>query len=154
MGGSCSRQRSLSLETNARDTEEIPALNLSSRACHCATSNGPYRGHQGPYLVPRTDDHLSPLWPNADHWPYAPGLRSVTGKSWRKNNLLYLQSRIPVSSRILLYDLNHQTFYTIPYLSHIRTNATSTSPQPWIMYNQAWLICWGSERIYERHPPV
>ena len=61
------------------------------------------------------------------------------------------------AAEFFLYDLNHQTFYTIPYLNHLRTNAmflTSTSPQPWIMYNQARLICWGSERIYERHPPV
>ena len=41
-----------------------------------------YKGHQIPYLVPRTTDCLSPLWSNTDHWPYALGVCSVTGVLW------------------------------------------------------------------------
>ena len=81
VGCSCTWQRSLSRETNIRATEEIPAPNQSWRGNH-PTSNWPYKGHQIPYLVPRTANCLSPLWSNTDHWPYALGVCSVTGVSW------------------------------------------------------------------------
>ena len=83
MGCSCTWQRSLSCETNTGATEEIQALNQSWRGCNHPTSNWPYQGHQGPYLVPRTAKCLSPLWSNTDHWPYASGVCSVTEMSWR-----------------------------------------------------------------------
>ena len=38
---------------------------------------------QSPYLVSRTPDYLSPLWSNTGHWPYDPGVCSVTEKLWR-----------------------------------------------------------------------
>ena len=50
---------------------------------HRNASNWPYWGHQGPYLVPKTTDYWSSLWSSADHWPYAPGVCSGIGKSWR-----------------------------------------------------------------------
>ena len=53
--------RYLSLETNTRATEEMPALNQSWRGCNHPTSNWPYQGHQGPYRDLRTADYLSPL---------------------------------------------------------------------------------------------
>ena len=77
VGCSCTWQRSLSRETNIRATKEIPAPNQSWRGCNHPTSNWPYKGHQIPYLVPRTADCLSPLWSNTDHWPYALGVCSV-----------------------------------------------------------------------------
>ena len=46
------------------------------------TSNRPHKGHQVLNLAPRTADRLSPLWSNTDHWPYAPGVCSVTRMSW------------------------------------------------------------------------
>ena len=79
MGCSCTWQRSLFRKTNTGATEEIPALNQSWRGCNHPTSDRPYKGHQVPYLVPRTTNYLSPLWSNTDHWPYAPGVCSVTG---------------------------------------------------------------------------
>ena len=71
----------LSSEANIRATDEIPAPNQSWRGCNHPTSNWPYKGRQIPYLVPRTAFCLSPLWSNTDHWPYAPGVCSVTGMS-------------------------------------------------------------------------
>ena len=82
VGSSCTWHRSLFRETNTGATEEILALNQSWRGCNHPTSNRPYKGHQVPYLVPRTTDYLSPLWSNTDHWPYAPGVCSVTGMLW------------------------------------------------------------------------
>ena len=74
-------QRYVSRESNTGTTEEIPALNQSWRGRNHSTSNWPYQGHQVSYLVPRTADCLPPLWSNTEHWPYAPGLCSVTGMS-------------------------------------------------------------------------
>ena len=82
VGCSCTWQRSLFRKTNTGATEEIPALNQSWKSGYHPTSHRPYKGHQVPYLVPRTTDYLSPLWSNTDHWPYAPGVCSVTGMSW------------------------------------------------------------------------
>ena len=75
-----------------------------------------------------TPDHVSPLWSDTDYWPYAPGMCSVTGKSWRilhcwliecslYGNFRGLHCRIPVRSGILLSDMNGQTSYTIPHLN-------------------------------------
>ena len=74
--------RDLSREANIRATEEIPSPNQSWRCCYHPTSNWPYKGHHMPYLVPRTADCSSLLWSNTEHWPYAPGVCSVTGMSW------------------------------------------------------------------------
>ena len=109
VGCSCTWQRSLSRETNIRATKEIPAPNQSWRGCNHPTSNWPYKGHQIPYLVPRTADCLSPLWSTTDHWPYALGVCSVTGVSWGilhsclveyslPNNSWDLHSGIPAGS--------------------------------------------------------
>ena len=86
-GCRCTWQRSLSRETNTGSTEEIPALNQSWRACNNPTSNWPCKGHQIPYLVPSTADCLSPFWSNTDHWPYVPGVCSITGMSRRVSSL-------------------------------------------------------------------
>ena len=78
----------------------------------------PYQGHQVPYLVP---DGLPPLWSDTDHWPYAPGVCSVTGKSWWILHSRYIEyslwdnswefhSRIPARIGILLFNMNYQTF--------------------------------------------
>ena len=74
--------RYLSIETNTRVTEEIPALNQNGRGYNHPTSNWPYYDHLDPSLVPGTADCLSPLWWNADHWPYASEVCYATGKSW------------------------------------------------------------------------
>ena len=52
--------------------------------CNHPTSNWPYLCHHVPYLVPWTPDCLSPLRSDLDHWPYAPGACSHTGKWWWK----------------------------------------------------------------------
>ena len=129
VGCSCTWQRSLFRKTNTGATEEIPALNQSWRGCNHLTSNQPNKGHLVPYLVPRTADCLSPLWSNTDHWPYAPGVCSVTGMSWwiphswlieypLQDNSRDLHSGIPaiLSDMILLSDM---------------TQLTSTSSQTW-----------------------
>ena len=136
VGCSCTWQRSLFCKTNTGATEEIPALNQSWRGCNHPTSNRPYKGHQVPYLVPRTADCLSPLWSNTDHWPYAPWMCSVTGMAWwilhswlieypLRDNSRDLHSGIPARSGILLSDM---------------MQLTSTSPRPG-QYNWAWVIC-------------
>ena len=95
------------------DRDLCPAPNQSWRGCNHPTSNWPYQGHQIPYLVPRTADWLSPLWPNTDHWPYAAGVCIVTGMSWwllhsrlvecsLRDNSWDLLSGIPARSGILL----------------------------------------------------
>ena len=81
--GSCTWQRSLSRETNTGTSKEIPAFNQSWKCRNHPTPNWSYKGHKVPYLVPRTADCLSPLWSITEHWPYAPGVCSVTGMSWR-----------------------------------------------------------------------
>ena len=43
---------------------------IPSRCQRCRGRLVPRTGYQIPYLVPRTADWLSPLWPNTDHWPY------------------------------------------------------------------------------------
>ena len=59
---------------------------------------------------------LSPLWPNTDHWPYAPGVCIVTGMSWWivhsrliecsfRDNSWDLHRGIPARSGILLSDM-------------------------------------------------
>ena len=116
VGCSCTWQRSLSRETNTGSSKEIPAFNQSWRGCNHPTSNWSYKGHKVTYLVPRTANRLSPLWSNTEHWPYAPGVCSVTRMSWRilhswlveysvRENSRDLHSGIPTRSRILLSDM-------------------------------------------------
>ena len=87
-----------------------------TRAEEVVITRLPYQGHQIPYLVPRTADWLSPLWPNTDHWPYAAGVCTVTGMSWwilhsqlvecsLRDNSRDLHSGIPVRSGIFLSDM-------------------------------------------------
>ena len=113
VGCNCTWQRSLFRKTNTGATAEIPAFNQSWRGCNHPTSNRLYRGRQVPYLVPRTANCLSPLWSNTDHWPYAPGVCSVTGMSWwilhswlieypLRDNSWEMSSGIPARSGILL----------------------------------------------------
>ena len=127
LGCSCTWHRSLFRKTNTGTTDEIPALNQSWRGCNHPASNRPNKGHQVPYLVPRTTDYLSSLWSNINHWPYAPGVCSVTGmSSWilhcwlieypLRDNSRDLHSRIPAKSGILLSDM---------------MQLTSTCPQTW-----------------------
>ena len=132
VGCSCTWRKSR--ETNTRATEKIPALNQSWRGCNHPTSNWPYQGHQVPYIVPRTAYCLFPLWSNAEHWPYAPGVYSVTWMSWRilqnwliqcslRDNYRDLHCGISTRIGIPLSDMNSQTFYTIPHLNHPRSDA-------------------------------
>ena len=112
-----------------RATKEIPALNQSWAGCNYPTSKWPYQGHQVPYLVPWTPYCLSPLWPDTIYLPYAPGVCSVTGKTWRIlhswlikyslwSNSWDLHCGIPARSGILLPDMNGQIFYSIPHLNN------------------------------------
>ena len=130
---SCTWPGSLPHETNTGATKEIPPLHQNWRGCNHLTSNWPYQGHQVPYLVPRNTDGLSPLWSNPEHWPYAPGVCSVTGMSWRIlhsrlivyslwDNSRDSHSGIPTRSGILLSDMNGSTFYTIHHLNHTRSD--------------------------------
>ena len=133
MGCTYTWPRSLPHETNSGTTKKIPALNQSWRGCDHPTSNWSYQGHQGPYLVPRTTGCLSPLWSNIDHWPYAPGVCSITEMSWRIlhswlieyplwDNSRDLHGGIRARSGILFSDMNGQIFYTIPHLNHPWSN--------------------------------
>ena len=151
----------ISIETNTSATKAIPALNQSWGGCNHPTS---YQAHQIPYIVPGTVDYLSPLWSNTEHWPYAPGLCSVTGKSWRilhswlieyslRGNSWDLHNGIPVRSDILLSDMNGQIFWSIPHWNHPRTDANfelQLVPRP-RQYNRAWSICSEIETSYEGH---
>ena len=65
------------------------------------TSNWSYRGHKVPYLVSRTVNCLSPLWSNIEHWPYAPGVCSVTGMSWRILHSWLIEYSLQENSRDL-----------------------------------------------------
>ena len=97
------------------------SLLASDWFCFCnPTSNWPYRGHQVPYLVPRTTDCLTPLWSNTQHWSYAPGVCSGTGMLWRilrswlieyplRDNSRDMHSGIPARSGILLSDITQLT---------------------------------------------
>ena len=129
VGCSCTWQRYLSCVTNTGATEEIQAIIKSFVGCNHPASSWPYQGHQVPYLVPKTAKCLPPLWSNTDHWPYASGVCSVTGMSWRilhnwliecslRDNSRDLYSGIPTRSGILLSDMNGQTFYSITHLNH------------------------------------
>ena len=154
----------LSLEANTRATGEIPTLNQSWRGCNHPTSNWPYQGHQVPYFVQGTPDHLLSLWSDTDHWPYAPRVCSVTGKAWRIlhswvteyslwGNSWDLHRRIPLLEGILLSDMNRQICYTPPHLNHPWTDAMSENQLVlWPgQYGRAWSVCSENESSYERH---
>ena len=124
VGCSCTWQRSLSFETDTTATKEIPALNQSWRGCNHLTSNWSYQGYQVPYQVSRAAGWLTLLWSNTKHWPYAPGVCSVTVMSWRIlhsilieyflwDNSWDLQNGIPTRSGILLSDMNGHSSYAI-----------------------------------------
>ena len=83
VGCSCTWQIYISRETNTGTSKEIQAFNQRWKGCNHPSSNWSYKGHIVPYLVPRTADCLSPLWSNTEHWPYVPGVCSVTRMSWR-----------------------------------------------------------------------
>ena len=64
---------------------------------------------------------------HTDYWPYAPGVCSVTGKSWRIlhsclveysiwDNSWELHSRIPARSGILLPDMNGHSIQTLTWI--------------------------------------
>ena len=144
VGCSCTWQRSLSCETTLGPPKKFQHL---ARAEEVVIT-------QFELAIPRP---LRPISCHQDrrllvivvvkayHWPYAPGVFSVTGKSWwilqswlieysLRDRSRDLHNWIPVRSRILLSDLSDQTFYAIPRLNHHRTDAiilTSTSPQTW-----------------------
>ena len=146
-GCSCIWQKSLSLETNTRATKEFQAINQSWRIWNNPNSNWPYQGHKVQYLVPETAEYFSTLWSNADHWPYAPVVCSVTGKLWQIlhrwlhdyflwDNSWDLHSGIPAGCEILLSDMNGQTFYNIHHLNHSRTDVTFLK----FNWSQTWTI--------------
>ena len=85
VGCSCSWQRSLSRETNTGVTDKIPVPNQSWRGRNHPTSNWPYKGHQIPYLVRRTTNCFI-VTIMVKHWPYGPGVGSVTGMSWWRSH--------------------------------------------------------------------
>ena len=97
VGCSCTWQRYLFRETNTGATEEIPALNQSWRGCNHPTSNWPYKGHQIPYLVPRTTRLLVPIV--VKHWPLI--IRSSSVQCYRNvvMNTTQLTHWIPPSLR-------------------------------------------------------
>ena len=86
---------------------------------------GQTKASKVPYLVPRTADCLSLLWSNTEHWPYAPGVSSVTGMSWRilhswlieyslRENSRDLHNRISARSGILLSDMKQFVYFIWP----------------------------------------
>ena len=130
VGCSCAWQRSSPCETTMGHpkkfeqwtrAEEVVITRLRIGHTKATKSNSLSRG-------PPTDC-LSPLWSNIEHWPYAPGVCSITGMSWRKlyswliecplwDNSRDFHSGIPTRSGILLSELNGQTIYTIRHLNH------------------------------------
>ena len=63
-----------------------------------------------------------------------------------------LPSGIPVGSGILLSDMNGQTFYTIPSLNHLWTDASFEHQQALRpgQYSRAWSICSEIESSYKK----
>ena len=108
VGCSCTWQRSLFRKTDTGATEEIPAHNKAEEVVITRLRIGHTKA---------TKSHiLSRLWSNTDHWPYAPGVCSVTGMSWwilhswpieypLRDNTRDLHSGIPARSEILLSDM-------------------------------------------------
>ena len=114
------------LYLNTRATEEIPALNQSWGGCNLPHFKLAIPGPPRPVDPP---DCVSPLWSDTDYGPYAPGVYSVTGKSWQIrhswlieyslwDNSWDLYCGILARSGILLPDMNGQTFYAIPHLNN------------------------------------
>ena len=128
VGCSCTWQRFLFRETNTGAIEEIQAPNQSWRGCNHPTSNWPYKGHQVPYLILRTTDCLSPLCSNINHWPYAPGVCSVTGMPWWILHSWLIECSIRENS----WDLHSGILWEAEFFYLIWCNLlTSTSPQTW-----------------------
>ena len=127
--GSCTWQRSLSRETNTGTSKEIPAFNQSWRCRNHPTPNWSYNGHKVPYLVPRTADCLSPLWSNTEHWPYAPGVCSVTGMSWRILHIWLIEYSLREKNpeTCIAEFLREAGFFYLIWCNLL----TSTGPQTW-----------------------
>ena len=127
------------------------AFNQSWGDSNHPVSSWPYRGHQVPCPVPWSPVCLPPLWSDTDRWPYAPGVCSVTGKSWWIlhswlieysfcDSSWDLHNWIPAKSGILLS--NSQTIYTIPYWNQPWTDTVfklELVPRQ-AQFNQAWLV--------------
>ena len=118
--------RDLYLETNTWTTQEIQAPHKSWRGCNNQTSNWSYQSHKVTYLVPRTANCLSALWPNSDHWAHAAGVYCVTANSWWMlhgrliedplwDNSRDLHSRVSERSWILLSDMKGHISSTTHY---------------------------------------
>ena len=114
--------------TNTRSSQEIPVPDNSWGRCNNLTSNWPQQGHKVPYLVLRTTDNLSALWPDADHRTHVPGVYSVTTKLWwilhcwltgdaLWDNCRGFHSKVSEKSWILLSDMNGHISKTTPYLN-------------------------------------
>ena len=78
------------------------------------------------HLVPRTTNCLSALWPDSDHWAYAPGMYCVTANSWwilhgwliwdpLWDNSRDLHSRVSERSWIFLSDMKGHISSTTHY---------------------------------------
>ena len=149
----------ISLETNTKATKEIPTLNQSRRGCNCLTSNCPYQGQ--PTKSHILSDDLRPLATIVvRYW-------ALTISSWSMWQIIHswliecsfwdnswdLHSGIPVSSRILLSDINGQAFCTVPHLNHPWTDAISEIQLASLhgQYGGAWSVCPEIESNYERH---
>ena len=164
VGCRCAWPRFLPRETNTGATKEIPALHQSWRGCDHPTSNWSYQGHQVSYLVPRTTGCLSLLWSNIEHWPYASGVCSITGMSWRIlhswpleyplwDNSWDMHCGILTRSGIILCDMNGQIFYTIHHLNHPWSDGIcqlQLALRPG-QCNKAWAICLENASNSETH---
>ena len=112
--------------------KQIPAPDKNLGGCNNPTSNWSYQSHNVPYLVMRTTDYLTALWPDSDHWTHAPGVYSVATNSWwilhswLTGDPIWgdsrgLPNRVSEKSWILLSDLKGLISSTIPYLNQSPT---------------------------------
>ena len=120
VGCSCTWQRSLPREPTLGQPRKFQHLTRAEEVEITRLRIGHTKATKS-HIFPRTTGCLSPLWSNIEHWPYAPGVCSVTRMPWRIlcsslieyplwDNSWDLHSGIPARSRILLSDMNGQTF--------------------------------------------
>ena len=100
----------ISLETNTRATQEIPAPDKSWGGCNNLTLNWPYQGPKVPFLITRIARYLPALWPDLI-------LNTCT---WVEDPLWYdgsqgLQSGLSERSWIILSDISGYISCTTPY---------------------------------------
>ena len=78
-----------------------------------STPNWTYQSSQFLYPVPRTVDYFSPLWADSVHWPDAPWVCNITGKSWWILHSWCIENPLWGNSRALHIAISEWNFYLI-----------------------------------------